>query len=89
MNKDQILELLGPFIRGEVPKDERWHEARIKIGDSISDDDINDAIKILRTMIHNPFDPNPLPEPEVPGAHGVYSRLLWRNEQKYNSKEKD
>ena len=53
MDKAQILNLLGPFIRGEVPKNEQWEKVRMKIGDSLPETEIRDAINILKEMIND------------------------------------
>ncbi len=78
MDKVQIMDLLSPFIKGEVPKDKGWHKALDKVSSQISDQDIESAIPILRKMFHNPLDPNSKPEDEIPGAHGIYQSLTAR-----------
>jgi len=72
MDKAQIMALLSPFINGEVPKDNRWHEKLSEISRQIPDSEVDSTIPMLKDMFHNPLDPDSKPESEIPRAHGIY-----------------
>lgn len=78
MDKVQILNMLGPFVKGEVPKNRQWGKTLKQIAKQIPRGDTNDAISILESMFYNPFDPDSKPENDVPGAHGLYQELTAR-----------
>ncbi len=78
MDKAQIMVLLSPFINGQVPEDKRWDRKLSKISRKIPDSEVDSAITILEEMFHNPFNPDSNPENAIPGAHGIYQRLIAR-----------
>ena len=72
------MDLLGPFIRGEVPKNNRWNKALDAVSLQIPDQEVEATIPVLERMFHNPFDPSSNPETAIPGTHGLYQRLTAR-----------
>lgn len=87
MDKNRILELLGPFIRGEVPHENpAWQNKTIEIAGLIPKEETTASIEILKGM----FGMDMIGE--IPGAEGVAAalgaRLVEMKETKEGRREK-
>jgi len=70
MNRERIIELLGPFIRGEIRKEKRlWGQAAHDVAMQIPVEEIKEATEILETMFLTEG------ENEIPSAHAVHTSL--------------
>jgi hypothetical protein len=71
MDRQQLITLLNPFIKDEVPndKEKRW-EAYKQIASQIPESDIDATLGILHEMQD--------PDNEIPGSYGVSQALIGR-----------